>query len=371
MSTESTGPTPGVPATLAFPCSSCGARVEYAPGTSALRCPYCRHEQPVPRSDRVITEGSFAAWASLPPKPTAHVAPHVLQCRTCGAQTESEDLSDRCPFCGAPIVAEVSLSAQVAPEALVPFDVDQRAAVQAIAAWTSSRWFAPNRLKKVTGAESLKGTYLPHWTFDAHTETDYDGARGEYYYVTETYTVTVDGREEQRTRQVRHTRWYDASGHVARHFDDVLVAGTTHVSGERLEQLSPWALERAVPYQPEYLAGYRTLRYDVEPDGGLQQAKAVMEQVVEQDCRHDIGGDEQRVHAMDVQYLDVMFKLVLLPVWMAAYLYGGRTYQVMVNAHTGQVVGERPYSKVKIALAVLAGLVVAAVAAFAWSRTRT
>jgi hypothetical protein len=49
-----------------------------------------------------------------------------------------------------------------------------------------------------------------------------------------------------------------------------------------------------------------------------------MEQVVEQDCRHDIGGDEQRVHTMDVRYSDVMFKLVLLPSWMAAYLYGGR-----------------------------------------------
>jgi hypothetical protein len=65
-----------------------------------------------------------------------------------------------------------------------------------------------------------------------------------------------------------------------------------------------------------------------------------------------------------------MFKLVLLPIWIAAYLYGGKTYQVFVNAHTGQVVGERPYSKVKIALAVVAGLIVAGVALYFYARTR-
>ena len=41
-------------------------------------------------------------------------------------------------------------------------------------------------------------------------------------------------------------------------------------------------------------------------------------------------------------------------------MYGGKTYQVLVNANTGEVVGDRPYSKVKIALAVLAGLIVVA-----------
>ena len=55
-----------------------------------------------------------------------------------------------------------------------------------------------------------------------------------------------------------------------------------------------------------------------------------------------------------------MFKLMLLPVWICVYLYGGKTYQVLVNAHTAEVVGERPYSKVKIALAVIAGLIVVA-----------
>src|SRR5207249_8603261 len=103
----------------------------------------------------------------------------------------------------------------------------------------------------------------PHWTYDAGTTTQYFGQRGVYYYVTEFYT---DSSGNRQTRRVRRTRWYPASGMVSRFFDDVLVPGTRHVPAKRLDDLAPWPLLDAVPYQPQYLAGYTTLRYDIEPE---------------------------------------------------------------------------------------------------------
>jgi hypothetical protein len=85
-----------------------------------------------------------------------------------------------------------------------------------------------------------------------------------------------------------------------------------------------------------------------------------MQPIIKSDCESDIGGDEQRVQQMNVHYAAVMFKLVLLPLWIASYLFGGQTYQVLVNANTGEVVGDRPISKAKIALLVLAIVVVIA-----------
>jgi DNA-directed RNA polymerase subunit RPC12/RpoP len=356
----------GRPGSMTFHCSNCGARLEYAPGTTTLRCPYCGSLEQVAAVDTLIEERSYDAWAALPPKPLAPAGAYRLVCHRCGAQTDSDNLSDSCPFCGAPIVAETAGGDQIAPEAVVPFGIDPSQAQDAVRGWVRSRWFAPNALKKVGATEKMHGTYLPHWTYDASTATDYSGMRGEHYWETQTYTENG----ETKTRQVMRTAWYPASGHVERHFDDVLVPGSTRLTTERIEQLAPWPLEQAVPYQPDYLAGYQTLRYDVEPDQGLQGAKQRMENVIEGDCRDDIGGDEQRVQSMDVRYAEVMFKLVLLPIWIAAYLYAGKTYQVFVNAHTGQVVGERPYSKVKIALAVVAGLIVAGIALFVYARTR-
>lgn len=345
-----------------YVCESCGAQVEFAAGSGTLLCPYCSHEQVIVALPRQVQEHVYAELAQLPAAPMA--VPDglmVFTCPNCNAVTESDGLSVSCQFCAAPLVTDVSQTLRVVPEAVVPFGLDRDAARDALRKWTSSRWFAPSTLKKVSEAETFRGTYLPHWTYDADTSSDYRGERGEYYTVSENYTETVDGRTETRSREVRRTRWHNANGTVRRSFDDVLVPGTTQVSAKQLEKLAPWPLERATPYQEAYLAGFRTLRYDVEPEHGLETAKQLMAVTIEDDCREDIGGDEQQVHSVATEYSDITFKLLLLPVWFLTYLHGGKSLQVVVNAGTGEVTGERPYSAGKIIAAVVAVLLVVAV----------
>ncbi|MEL7099895.1 MAG: primosomal protein N' (replication factor Y) - superfamily II helicase, partial [Pseudomonadota bacterium] len=54
------------------------------------------------------------------------------------------------------------------------------------------------------------------------------------------------------------------------------------------------------------------------------------------------------------------FKHILLPVWLAAYKYNGKSYRFVVNGRTGRVQGERPWSAWKIAVAVMIGAALAA-----------
>ena len=74
------------------------------------------------------------------------------------------------------------------------------------------------------------------------------------------------------------------------------------------------------------------------------------------EVRQRIGGDEQRVLSINTGFSALTYKHVLLPVWMLAYRYGDDVYRVVVNARTGEVNGERPYSIPKIVAAVLAVL---------------
>ena len=69
-------------------------------------------------------------------------------------------------------------------------------------------------------------------------------------------------------------------------------------------------------------------------------------------------GDTHRNLQVDADYSAQTFKHILVPVWLLAYNYGARTFQVLVNGYTGRIAGEQPYSWVKIALAVLAVLIV-------------
>lgn len=338
-----------------FPCAGCGARVQFAAGTNMMRCPYCGHEQQINAGGRQIHEIALTELAHLPRKPVGSIAAFTLVCQRCAARTQSNEIASLCQFCGAPLFVDPRATGQIIPEGVLPFGLDRNAMREALRGWTSSRWFAPSALKKVTEAESTKGTYIPHWTFDSQTASHYTGARGVHYYVTQSYTDS-DGRVQ--TRQVQHTSWSPASGTVSRDFDDVLVPASQGLPQAQLDKLTPWPLQEAAPYQPQYLAGYHALRYDMEPEAGFEQAKVRMAGVIQQDCRRDIGGDEQRVESVNTQHSNVTFKLMLLPVWIATYLYAGKSWQVLVNARTGEVHGQRPVSTAKIVLAVLLGLLV-------------
>ncbi len=164
-----------------------------------------------------------------------------------------------------------------------------------------------------------------------------------------------------RTRQVRHTRWSPASGTVSRWFDDLLIPATKSLPPARLAALGPWDLAELTRYEPAYLSGYKAQRYQVDLAGGFELAKQAAAPVIESDARRDIGGDEQRVTRVSTRYSAVTFKHLLLPVYVGAYRFRDRVFQVVVNGRTAEVQGERPYSFWKIFFFVLA-LVLLAVA---------
>lgn len=339
-----------------FPCERCGAALEYQPGTVSLVCPYCGQQQTVEKTGELAsTKHDFVAYYAAHPEPVASLPPVSLACTGCGTTVERTAISARCRSCGAPLVSLDDVGGRLhPPDAALPFAVDNASAQELFGEWTRSRWFAPNGLKRVARTQSLQATYLPHWGFDDQTVSDHRGERGDYYYVTETYTTTENGQSVTRTRQVRHTRWRGAQGRVDRHFVDLVVPGCTGVPAKELADLGPWQVGAASPYAPALLAGIDTPRYDVDAGtDGWQAARAAMAPVIESDCRRDIGGDEQRVHEVQTQDRDVLFRLLLFPLWLALYVYAGTTYRVYVNANTGEVVGKRPYSWVKITLTVL------------------
>jgi hypothetical protein len=159
--------------------------------------------------------------------------------------------------------------------------------------------------------------------------------------------------------QEQRIRWSPRSGRVARFFDDVLVLASKSLPKSYTDGLAPWDLAALEPYRPEYLAGYRAEGYTVELTEGYDQARAHMDAVILRDVKFDIGGDRQRIHDVDTAVSDVTFKHILLPVWLAAYKYRGKTYRFVVNGRTGRVQGERPWSAWKITFAVIAGLIIA------------
>ncbi|QYK40565.1 MAG: primosomal protein N' (replication factor Y) - superfamily II helicase [Paracoccaceae bacterium] len=344
-----------------WPCEACGSDLRFAPGATELVCAHCGHRQQIPQTDRQDRKRALgehdlesALRDALPG--AAMEQPQTTRCASCGALVEFKGAqhATECPFCASPVAVGTGTHRQIKPQALVPFRLSEGQARDAMTKWLGRLWFAPSGLVEYARkGRALAGLYTPYWTFDAASRSRYRGERGTHYYETRTVTVQVNGKPERRQEQVRKTRWQPVSGWVTRDFDDVLVLASTSLPQGYTDALAPWDLSALEPYRPDFLAGFTAEGYTVPLTDGHARARQIMAGVIRDDVTRDIGGDEQRIADIDSEFSLETFKHVLLPVWMAAYKYNGKTYRFVVNGQTGKVRGERPYSAWKIAVAVV------------------
>lgn len=345
-----------------FPCGQCGADLLYKPGMKTLQCDYCGHENPV--QDLTVTLKEYDFRQALQELEQAKRIPldstQFIKCPNCSStfELQANQHAGDCPFCGTPVVSDTGETRHFQAKALLPFHITEKQAQAAFDKWISALWFAPSALKsKAVRDEKLTGVYVPYWTYDSQTESVYRGQRGTIYYERRVVTQVVNGRRQRRTITVPKIRWTPVSGRVRQFFDDVLVGATNSLPRRILDRIQPWDLHNLVAYNKAYLSGFQSEVYQVDLDEGFKRAHALMQQAIRQSVRQDIGGDQQQITSLDTRYSDTTFKHILLPVWSAAFRYGGKTYRFVINGRNGRTQGERPYSKIKIALAVVVAMV--------------
>ncbi|MEM9435071.1 MAG: primosomal protein N' (replication factor Y) - superfamily II helicase [Pseudomonadota bacterium] len=347
-----------------FPCETCGSDLRFNPDRRDLTCDHCGNHQEIALAGASpLREQDYRAALTSGAGEIEEIETQTAKCPNCAAEISFDAgiHAQECPFCATPLVVGTAASRQIKPQAVVPFALDERGAREAMTDWLGRLWFAPSGLQDFARkGRAMDGLYVPYWTYDADTSTNYSGARGTVYY--ETRHVTVNGKP--KTTRVAKTRWRNVSGRVARNFDDILVLASRSLPKPHTDKLAPWDLSALHPFDPQYLAGFRSESYGVELDDGFVEARDYMDRMISRDIRFDIGGDKQRISRADTQTKNVSFKHVLLPIWVAAYKYRGGSYRIVVNGQTGTVTGARPYSTVKIAIAVVLGIALAAAVGF-------
>jgi DNA-directed RNA polymerase subunit RPC12/RpoP len=346
-----------------FPCDRCGADLVFSIGQQSLQCPYCGAiKQIAPPKDVPIVERDYLKALErlqrLREKSSqddeSSATQHAIRCSSCGADVifQGTLTSSQCPYCASPLQRDNihdSVS-RIPVDGVLPFLVPQTRAAENLRAWVKSLWFAPNEFLKQGANGKFNGVYMPYFTYDALTYTRYAGQRGD------TYFVTVGEGNNQRTET--RIRWTYRNGEFTRFFDDVMMIAATKQHLDLVEALEPWPLDRLMPYTPEVLAGFFSRTYDVDLEDGFHGARQRMEASLSMEVRQRIGGDTQQVHSQQTNYSEVTYKHILLPVWLLAYRYRDKTYQVMMNAATGEVSGERPYSWVKITFALIIAAII-------------
>lgn len=335
--------------TQTFICANCGGVIMYDIGSEKFRCASCKAESNIETLSEAVLEYDFSQYAEREKKSIAFEGLAVVHCQNCGCEItfEESQIATTCPMCSSTQVAAVKQAGGIPPEGIVPFKIDKISAGQKFKEWVKSRWFAPNDFKKKCGEGSLKGMYLPFWTYDATAIAAYTGQGGNR---------RTEKDSEGKTKTV--TDWTFTSGVVSTSFDDVQICATE--KEKDIQGVMPFnTVGSTKPFATSYLSGFHAELYTIKADKAFEAAKKIMENelrsLAEQDIRRRY--DTAQVSTLNTKHSNVTYKHLLLPIWASAFGYKGKTYNYFVNGETGVVDGSRPYSVPKIVTAILGTII--------------
>lgn len=269
----------------------------------------------------------------------------AVRCTKCGAVGTFEPgvAAMPCPFCGTPAVVESPANENlVRPEGVLPFTVAKNDAIQRFRGWLVALWFRPNNLKERAALSGIHGIYIPFWTFDADSRSQW----------------TAEAGYRHGTGKNARVDWRPAAGTLDHRFDDLPFPASRGLDAATARDIEPFPTAQLVAYDPSYLSGFLAEEYAV----GLAEARGLaqrrMDETLRQACRAEVPGDECRNLRVETVYSGWQYKSGLLPVWIAAYVYQGRSFRYVVNGATGKATGTAPWSWVKIGFALLAAAIV-------------
>lgn len=285
-----------------------------------------------------------------------------FRCENCGAEVAVE-ISTRsyvCPFCDSPYVVEFSpeVSDRQRPEFVIGFGVTAEQSRDQFWQWVKrNSWFRPGDLAhRAEIEEKLKGIYLPFWSFAMSAESNWDAEIGEYWWETQTYTVTVDGKTQTRTRQVRHTEWWPLEGRYHQYYNGYLVSGSRGLPQKEADRIKPFHLAALQRYNPGYLAGWMNEEYSISAEAALQLCQEVFRQRADQEIGDFLPGDTHRGLHTSTHFTQISRDLIFLPIYILSYRYKDKVYRFLVNGQTGHVAGDKPLSSWRIGGAIGMGL---------------
>ena len=331
-------------------CDGCGSNMSFDPNTQTLKCGHCGKKVDFKKNNNVA-EISLEEALKVAPKWNDETTTYC--CENCGANfnVSKLEVSVICPYCSTTHIVKREDLAGIKPTAVYPFLIDSHEALDLSKTWAKRRIFAPTKFKKNLVENNLHGIYMPFFTFDSDTVSQYEGRLGERR------TRTVKNSKGQ-TRTETYIVWHHVSGTFAKFFDDVSISAGD-ISQKDLDKLQPFKKETICVYENKFLSGYSAKHYSREIKDCWNDAKQVIDEQLRQDILHYYGYDVIDYLNLSTIHNSVKYKYVLLPVYRLNYRYNNKDYPVLVNGNNGKVTGKSPISPLRVIIATILALILA------------
>lgn len=325
-----------------YKCPCCGAALTFSPERQKLSCDSCGNEYDLEilkqyEQEEQAEEEQDLHWEYQKEAEQAkRTEDGRYICPSCGAEIEADEntVSTICPYCDNVVVIKAAASGEFQPDMMIPFRVEGDQARQMLESFCKGKRLLPKNFRDKSYLKNLKGYYVPYWLFDcdAFADMSFDATRTrmwsdtEYDYVeTSHYLVNRSGRMS---------------------FYHVPVDGSQEMADETTESIEPFDYNGLTDFNPAYLAGYETDKYNVDSAQAEVRAKERIYNTAEAVLRGTVQGYETVVPShRRMNSANGKVNYALLPVWLFETVYDQKKYQFAINGQTGKMVGELPVDK--------------------------
>lgn len=336
-----------------YACPSCGATLKYSPQRQKLYCDRCEtcvdiQKQPIIEKYKWedLNKYNINTMDNSDEKRT-------LKCVSCGARIKLNkyEYSGKCEYCGNNIVGIFKEKNKLIPNAIIPFKYSLEDAGKMMAKGiANSKMFVPTELKKRFPVENIKGVYFPSFSYDAHSESDYNGVLA--------YTETYYSFGERKTRTV----YKDISGHHSLDLTDVVVESSSKLTQIEMNKMGTYNFEERVKFDDGFILGYNVEDYEKTAQECKEVALNMMKENIKKSILKQYRSGRVCSFNLTTKYFDEKFTYCLLPLYECEYTYKNKKYKIIMNGQTGKIAGEVPKSGKKIALFVIGIVVVSLLA---------
>ena len=329
---------------IEYKCPCCGGAISFDSSLQQMKCPYCdttfdmetlrNYDEELQNRPSEQMEWEEEAGGQWQEGETDGMKVYV--CQSCGGEIVGDEntAATKCPFCDNPVVIKGQFSGELRPDYVIPFQLDKRAAKEAMKKHLTGKKLLPKVFKDENHIDEIKGIYVPFWLFDtkANANIHYKGTKvrswsDSRYRYTETSTYQI----------VRE-------GDIA--FERIPVDGSSLMADDLMESIEPFEWKDAVDFQTAYLAGYLADKYDVDAQQSKNRANERVKESTQEEFRRTVTGYSSVVPtSTNIQLREGSAKYALYPVWILNTTWHDQKYTFAMNGQTGKFVGNLPLDK--------------------------
>ncbi len=311
-------------------CPNCNASLKYNPKSKNWICEYCGGIFSL--KDLEKNENKFKNVTEKVKDNSADMDEYY--CEDCGAKilADKNTSATFCVYCKNTVLLKNRLTDKFAPVKIIPFTKTKEEAIEGFKKVCKGKLLMPKEFDDPKNIKEITGVYIPFWLYSCDMDYKITGkgnrvstwSTSDYIYTkTDTYQVERDGQFS---------------------FSNIPVDGSTRFNDAIMNSIEPFDYSELVDFNPSYLAGFLSEKYDVEAN----DAKKICIDRAKESCCDELSGDIGYapfiLENKNGEIKDEKTDYVLLPVWMLNVKYKDKLYTFAMNGETGKMIGDIPYS---------------------------